>query len=234
MKYSNVNIESGRIVYNGGGFKPSKNDVRKSAAEEAEAIIENAKKEAEKLIADGESKREAIFAAAEEQGYKSGIEKAYKDAERENEAALGEIKAIIGKLDAYKEKYIADRKRDIIELSFRIAEKVINQKLASDKEIFLKIYEKAVQDLVAQKWLKITVSKADADVATSSSDLLLTMVSGAERLEIKVLDDVPQGTCIVETTEKIIDASVRTQLNALREAVCKVQAASEDSFSDSI
>ena len=221
LKYSNVNVESERILYNSGDLKTIKTNKMKNAIIEADVIIENAKKEAEALITDAENKKASIYAAAEKQGYKNGFEKAYADVTKENKAAIGEIKEIIGKFDAYKEKYIADNKKDIIELSFKIAEKVVNEKLTSDKKIFLKMYEKAVQDLMAQKWLRITVSKDDEDIVTANSDLLLTMVSGAERLDIKVLDDVPKGTCIVETAEKIVDASVCTQLKALREAVCK-------------
>jgi flagellar biosynthesis/type III secretory pathway protein FliH len=45
------------------------------------------------------------------------------------------------------------------------------------------------------------------------------MVDGAERIELEVLDDAPSGTCIVETSDKIVDAGIHTQIGMLRDAV---------------
>ncbi|HBR32909.1 MAG TPA: hypothetical protein DD733_12600 [Clostridiales bacterium] len=82
--------------------------------------------------------------------------------------------------------------------------------------MFLDIYEKAVKDIVAQKWVRLSVSDSDAVFATSHSDQLLGMVSGAERINIKVLDNAPKGSCIVETAEKIVDSGIDTQLSFLK------------------
>lgn len=122
-------------------------------------------------------------------------------------------------IDGEREKIMADAQSDTIDLAFAIAEKVLGQKIISDKNTFFKIYEKAVKDIKAQKWVKLSVSKHEVEFATQHSDYLLSVVEGAERIEIEVLEDAPAGTCIVETSEKIVDASIKTQIGLLRDAV---------------
>lgn len=192
---------------------------------EATKIIENAKIEAEQIKRNALEEANAAIAASKETGYKLGYKVGYKEATQaalnEYSVALNEIKAVINRIDEEKDRIFEESKKDVIDLSFKIAEKIINQKLAEDKESFLKIYENAVKDLSSQKWVKLSLSKQSVDIVTKNIDYLVEMVSGAERLEIKVLDDAPEGECIVETSEKIVDASVQTQLNTLREAVFK-------------
>ena len=76
-----------------------------------------------------------------------------------------------------------------------------------------------MKDLTAQRWIKLTVGKHDFEIASANSKYLVGLVSGADRIEIVVLDDAPVGTCIVETSEKIVDASILTQLQVLKNVI---------------
>ena len=226
LKHSSVNIETCHIIYNNpasnsnaNGNKIKKTNTISDAKEEADRIIENAQNYAAKVKSYAERKAEADYEEAKNTGFKVGYEEATELVESKNLAVAHEIENLLVELDANKEQLIDENKQNVIELAFKIAERVINQKLTSDKELFFKIYEKAVKDLVAQKWLKLTISKNEVQLVTSNSDYLLSMVSGAERLEVEVLDDAQKGTCIVETSEKIVDESIITQLDKLRNSV---------------
>jgi len=181
---------------------------------------------AEQIIADAQRKADQIMkkalsdaAEVEKEGYVKGFNNGLKAAEKENEVELERIKAIISRLDDDSERFYKQEKQNVIDLALNIAEKVVCQKMASDKDIFIKLYEKAVKDLTAQRWIKLSISKHEFEIATAHSDYLVELVSGAERVELVVLDDAPAGTCIVETSEKIVDASVLTQFNVLKNAL---------------
>jgi Flagellar biosynthesis/type III secretory pathway protein len=194
-------------------------ETNDAAETKAKNVIENAKIEAEKIKQRALEEARVSVADAKEAGYNEGFKKACLEVECGNKKALNEMISVMDRLEREKDKLFAKNRKEIIELSLKIAEKVINQKLTADEKSYLKIYEKAVKDLTAQKWVKISVSKQEAEFVTKNSDYLLAMIDGAERLEIEVLDDMPSGTCIVETSDKIVDASVHTQLDRLRTAI---------------
>lgn len=228
LKFDNVNVETSQLLYSSiceenkaAAEVPQKNDCREIAEEQAKIIIKNAKHYASKVRGYAQKKSEKDFEEARSAGFKEGYEAGREIVEKENQIITRELKALIKNLDEQKEKFISFNEKDIIDVAFKIAEKVIKQKLDRKDEAFMKIYKNAVKDLVAQKWVKITVSDLDLEFVTSNSDYLISIVSGAETIDINVLDGAPKGTCIVETSEKIVDASVDTQLNALYKAIVK-------------
>jgi len=234
LKYENV--ETSRIPYNFIRIKEQEVIETKHSNQtvniEELINVKNSKNEAKKIIYDANSYAALIKNNAEKQaecdcekakaiGYAAGFKSATIEAEKKNLLELEEIKQVLKNLDEQKSKFIAENKQNTIDLAFKVAEKAINQRLSSDDGLFLKIYEKAVKDLTAQKWLKLSISKSEVQIVTTNSEYLLSMVSGAERLEIEVLEKAPKGTCIVETTEKIVDASINTQLEVLHKVMSK-------------
>lgn len=237
FKVSYVNVETdGVMYYKTQNVNKSNNavkneqaaiEIQKAAEAKAQNIIKNAKIDAENIMRQSLEEAQASIADAKkagydagyETGYNEGFEKACSDVQTQNEKVLNEIMAIMDRLDEEKDRLFAENKKDIIELSFKIAEKVINQKLTTDEQSFLKIFENAAKDLTAQKWVKISVSNQQVEFVTKNSDYLLSVIGGAERLEVEVLDNAPAGECIIETSDKIVDASVSTQIDLLRAAV---------------
>lgn len=190
-----------------------------SAEEEAKTIIEDAKTHAEKIRDYAYKKAEIEYEEAKTAGFKAGYEAGNEVFQKENRKTVDELKRLVVDIDEQKERYIQYNDRKICNLIFKIAEKIINQRLDKNGEIFLNIYKKAVQDLVAKKWVKLTVSGYEYELATSNSEYLTQLVSGAETIDIQVLADAPRGTCIIETSEKIVDASVNKQLEGLHNTI---------------
>ncbi|MDD4164787.1 MAG: FliH/SctL family protein [Eubacteriales bacterium] len=195
---------------------------RKSSIPDAESkaktILDKATEAAEEINRNAVLAAKKEFEIASERGFAEGFNKGQEQATEKYNAGLEEIKRIISELEANKISFLTENRSNIIELAFKVAEKVVNRKLTEDQGLFLDIYEKAVKDIVAQKWVRLSVSDSDAVFATSHSDQLLGMVSGAERINIKVLDNAPKGSCIVETAEKIVDSGIDTQLSFLKKA----------------
>lgn len=229
IKVSYVSVDSGCVAYS----RPQSKKVKVAAQDDsgeakmnvekaramAQRIIENAKAEAENIKQRARDEAAAVLDEAKAAGYEDGLEQGRLKAQLDNQQALNEIKSVMERLEKEKDRLFAENKVDAIELAFTIAEKVMNQKLGMDEKSFLKIYDKAVKDLSAQKWVKLSVSGQEEEFVTKNSEYLRSMVDGAERLELEILDDAPAGTCIVETNEKIVDASIQTQLSLLRDAV---------------
>lgn len=186
-----------------------------AARAEAAKIIEDAQEYAENIKFNAERQAESEYAVARETGYSDG----YAEANENSKDLFDQISVIIQQLEERKVSLVEENKDFVIDLAFKIAEKVIGKKLIGDKDLFLGLYQRAVKDINAQKWVKLTVSENEAEFATSQSEYLTSLVKGADRIEITVSEKSPCGTCIVETSEKIVDASIATQMNILYSAV---------------
>lgn len=230
IKVSQVNVEAASVMYSAPKKEkseatvkvvnsPSPGEIISEAKLAARAIIESAEAEAEEIRRRVKEEAATLLAEARMNGYKEGLEQGRVKAQLEAKQLLDEIKALMERLDGDKESLLAQTKTDTIDLAFTIAEKVLEQRLVADRKMFLKLYEKAVKDINAENWVKISVSKQEIEFVTRHSEYLLSMVKGAERLEIEVLEDAPPGTCIVETSEKIVDTGIHTQIGMLRDAV---------------
>jgi len=230
FKVSEVNVEAASVKYSAPKKEkgaaavkvvssPSSGDIINEAKLAARAIIESAQAEADDIKRRVKEEAAALLAESRMNGYKEGLEQGRIKGQLEVKKALDELRSLIQQIESDKEKLLAESKNDAVELAFIIAEKVLGQKVLADKNTFFKLYEKAVKDIKAQKWVKLSVSKHEVEFATQHSDYLLSVVEGAERIEIEVLEDAPPGTCIVETSEKIVDTGIHTQIGMLRDAV---------------
>jgi flagellar assembly protein FliH len=189
------------------------------ADKQAQEIINSAKIYASKIRSFARKKAEIEYEEAKTAGFKEGYEAGKEIAVRENNNNVEELKQLIKKLDNTKITYIEDTKQELLNLTFKIAEKILGEKLDKNEGSFISVFKNAVKDLTAQKWVKLSVSEFDYKFSTANADLLKNLISGAESIDIEVVEKAPKGTCIIETSEKILDASVNTQLESLYNAV---------------
>lgn len=189
------------------------------ADREAQEIINSAKMFAAKIRSFAFKKAEIAYEEAKTKGFKEGYEAGKEIALKENEDIIEQLKQLLQQLDETRENYLEDYRQELVNLTFKIAEKIIGEKLDRNDSTFISIFKNAVKDLTAQKWVKLSVSEQDYHFATANAELLKSLISGAESIDIDILEDAPKGTCIIETNEKILDASVNTQLESLYKAV---------------
>jgi len=189
------------------------------ADREAQEIINSAKIFATKIRSFAFKKAKFEYEEAKTKGFKEGYEAGKEIALKEYTSIVDQLKQLLKQLDDTKERYLDDCRQELINLTFKIAEKIIGEKLDRNESAFVSIFKNAVKDLTTQKWVKLSVSEYDYEFATANAELLKSFISSAESIEINVIENAPKGTCIIETNEKILDASVNTQLESLYKAV---------------
>ncbi|MDD7258397.1 MAG: F0F1 ATP synthase subunit B [Prevotellaceae bacterium] len=99
-------------------------------AHEANERLENIKQESESLLQEAREKQAQILKEAA-QARDSIVENAQEKARAEGDRLLGEAKA---EIESQKKKAISEIREQVATLSVQIAEKVLCQKLATDKE----------------------------------------------------------------------------------------------------
>jgi flagellar assembly protein FliH len=174
---------------------------------------------AEEIRSEAELLAKAELEKARRAGYEAGFASGMEEAGRQQRQALDELLGLIASIERHREGLLRLHEEELRTLALAIAKKVIDEKLTMDDAAFMRLFQKAVQNFSGQQWLKLTVSDYEAPFATAHAQMLLSMADGAQRIEIITLEGVPKGTCVVETPEGIVDASVDVQMDCLRKAM---------------
>ncbi len=197
---------------------------------QAELILRQAREEAEELLAGAraaaKAEQEEIRMGARDEGYREGyaqgISKAVEDAERDREAVAErmekEVQAFLEKADMAREEVLLQAQDELLDLCIAVAEKVVRVSLRSSSEVIVRMIQTATERLKRQEWVHIYISGCDTKGIAKISPALTTALGAlSQHVKIIPMGDDEGGTCIVETPEEIIDASVSTQMTNIRD-----------------
>ena len=197
---------------------------------QAELILKQAREEAETLVeqarANAKAEQEQIRAGARDEGYRvgyaEGTAKAMEDAARDREATAArleqEVQTYLEKADMAREEMLLQSREELLDLCLAVAEKVVRVSLRSSRDVVVRMIQAATERLQRQEWVHIYISGCDAKGAAQISPALTTALGAlSQHVKIVPMGDDESGTCIVETPEEIIDASVSTQMSNIRD-----------------
>ncbi|QHI71976.1 FliH/SctL family protein [Aminipila terrae] len=204
-------------------------DILDRASDEAARIIDGAHEEAQKII---EEKVQKAMAEASEKGFAQGFEKGqnagYLDAENAvNEGMIQEAAAFRKELEESlqafeerKEEILQSNLGELSDLAVNIAEKVIKISLKSSKDVVAKMIVAAAEDCRDKQWAKVYISHEEKAIAMNlEKELIDALNQISSNVKVVVMEDEPSGTCIIESPDQIIDASVGTQLDNIRQII---------------
>ena len=210
--------------------EPKKETPVHYAQLQAELILNQAREEAEQILAQArqraEAEQEEIRAGARDEGYREGyaqgIAKAMDDSVRDREATAArlekEVQAFLEKASLAREEMLLQTREELLELCLSIAEKVVRVSLKSSSEVIVRMIQTATERMKRQEWVHIYISGCDTRGSAQISPALTTTLGAlSQHVKIVPMGDEEDGTCIVETPEEIIDASVSTQMSNIRD-----------------
>lgn len=210
------------------------NDPIDFARIQAESIVKDAEAQAEEILRKAREEAEAQREAAREQGRQEGYEagfgegrqqgvsKAMEDAAKEKENLETEFGRRVEAFSKSAERALTHQLNDNLkgmrDLAIAVAEKVVCISLRSSSEVIAKMIQTAVDKQKRREWVHIYISEGDAKGMTSLPPALASALSElSDHVRIIPMADDESGTCIVEFPDEIIDASVSTQLQNIRE-----------------
>ena len=212
--------------------EPKKETPVHYAQLQAELILNQAREEAEQILAQArqraETEQEEIRAGARDEGYREGyaqgIAKAMDDSVRDREATAArlekEVQSFLEKASLAREEMLLQTREELLELCLSIAEKVVRVSLKSSSEVIVRMIQTATERMKRQEWVHIYISGCDArQLAQISPALTPTLGALSQHIKVVPMGDDEGGTCIVETPEEIVDASVSTQMSNIRDVL---------------
>lgn len=181
----------------------------------AEYIINNAnlraKTEKETIIGDAMVEADKIRDNAFAMGYNEGFEKTKEELLGCTEKLNDSLQQII----TNHEESLQQIKKDIEKISLAIAEKILQKQLEVDDFAMLNLIEELISENKQSSFIKVEISDQMEHLVDHVQTLFAKKypqlsVSKANR---------PQGACIVDTPDGVIDASIQTQLENIRKAI---------------
>ncbi len=197
---------------------------------QAELILKQAREEAERIVVDARAaakqEQEQIRAGARDEGYRDGYAqgtaKAMEDAVRDREAVAQrleeDVAAFLEKASLARDEMLNQTQAELLDLVIAVAEKVVRVSLKSSSEVIVRMIQAATERMKRQEWVHIYISGCDTKgMAQISPALTLALGALSQHIKVVPMGDGEDGTCIVETPEEIVDASVSTQMSTIRD-----------------
>lgn len=198
----------------------------------SEEILEQAKIQAEKLLADAREQAEILREEAFGEGREQGIEEGRKQAYTEYMSELGEeiknlqrnaadvIQSVSQEKARILEKYADDLKK----IALAVAEKIVHTSLQASGDVVKRMILAATDKMTKRQWAKIYITKCNTGIALDVDAEFLDMLSHlSDNIKIVAMENEEEGTCIIELPDEIIDASVGTQLENIKDIINNVR-----------
>jgi type III secretion protein L len=175
-----------------------------SASSKARELLRKAQQEADEILRDAQEQREKD----KQQGYQEGYQE-----------GLAQVTELLVKARLEHEQLLRNANKDLMDLAFKIAEKIIGTQLQIDQSTILSIVAQAMQGVRQSRQLTIRVHPADAKILREQKDELLEKLGGQRVVDILEDKKVLQGGCIIESEIGTVEAQLQTQLERLRKAL---------------
>lgn len=197
---------------------------------QAEEILKDAKRKAEELAEKRRQEAEEEINAAKEEakaeGYRKGYAEGLARAEVESKAKIEEqlqkqvqqVADFLEQASRERDEVIRQAQSELCDLSIAIAEKVIHISLKSSSEVIARMIQVVTEKMKRREWVHIYIGGSDAKgLAQIAPELTVALAGLSDHIKIIPMADDESGTCIIEMPDEIIDASVSTQLQNIRD-----------------
>lgn len=201
-------------------LREAEETLRRSVVRSSE-ILDEARRQAEKMK---EEARQQGYEEGFAEGEKEGEQSAKKEGEavwqKKTEAFEKEISSYIRQMDHARDKVLEKYIDDLKDISLAVAEKIIRISLKDSGEVVKRMILSATEKLKKKSWVKVYIAQSEREMRINGDRELLEELSRiSDNVKIVSMEEAEPGTCIVEMPDEIIDASVSTQLENIRDIV---------------
>ena len=180
-----------------------------SASAKARELLQKAQQEAESIL----QKAEEAAQKQRQNGYDTGYQE-----------GLAQTTELLMKARLEQEQFLKNANRDLMDLAFKIAEKIIGKQLEIDPDSIISIVKQAMQTVRQTKQLTIRVHPDDAKRLKANEEELQEALGRQRFLDVVEDKKVQQGGCIIESEIGTVEAQLNTQLERLKKILLQPKA----------
>lgn len=195
-------------------------------------ILEETEEQSQKILSDAHKQadilRQKAFAEGREEGVEAGYQEAYAEQRRLLDQEILKLQnnasEVLRSISIEKTKLLEQYVDDLKKISLAIAEKIIQTSLQSSGDIVKRMILAATDKITKKQWAKIYITKCETGVSMEvDAEFLDALSKLSDNIKIITMDNGEEGTCIIELPDEIIDASVSTQLENIKDILNNVR-----------
>lgn len=222
------------------GFSSEKSEAleeqRDETEEEVRRILAEARQQAEELLSEARQQAEEEFETARAAGYRAGYSTGYEESRRRAEGECRmefekelhsfqeDMRKALKSVEEAKERCLRNYLDELKDCAIAIGEKVIQISLRSSGEVIRQMIISATEKLKKTAWVKIYIDKGDYDMMMEGdADIIDELSRLSDNIKFVVMDKEDNGNCIIEMPEEIVDVSVNTQIENIKDILENVR-----------
>lgn len=200
-----------------------------SAKMEAEQILQSAREKQDELMKQLEHERSLwieeralLVEEAKREGYVEGREIGRNEALAEYEDIISHSRSIVDRSQKDYIEKIESAEETILQLSLKVAEKVMATKLTENPHDFLHIVKQVLKEVKEYENIKIHVHPTKYELVLNQKNELMSILTNETDLFIYANEEAEENSCYIESPYGRIDASIDTQLVELKQQLIEL------------
>lgn len=198
------------------------NDIIAQAQAKANALTADAKAATKTVLEKAAVESAAMKEQAKKDGYKEGFDKGSAEAKVKCEKYVEAAAKFIAEINSSKETYYISHEALLREAVFEMVKKITLAELDRDDKMIERIIVNAAKQFRNSDYIKISLLEGEVSKEfTSDAEFINKLIAFIPEIEVEYLNpgEAEKGTVILDNDKEIIDASVPTQLEFLREII---------------
>ncbi|HVN70457.1 MAG TPA: FliH/SctL family protein [Desulfomonilia bacterium] len=175
--------------------------------------------QAEAILKKASAEKEAIEMEAYRKGLEQGQAQGQKMAVKKVEPLIQTLSKTIEELKKMRQLIIEKHQDQILEILVLIAEKVIHREIHLSPDIILETLSHACAYLTQTEEIRLRVHPSDFEYIRDIEQILSTHLTGKGDIHFVEDTTIDRGGIIIDTEFGEIDASIRSQVDHMREVL---------------
>lgn len=189
------------------------------AKQHIQKLIDDAQDTVDSMLEDAAKEAENIRRKAYEEGFAKGNEEALQQEAEHAEIIRRQFAMLLKELRASEESRNATMQENILKLSLKIAEKIVNLSMENDDSVFMGLVKEAVNRLNAKEKFTIHLNQREYDRFFAEGSGWLSDAIQSASFSVTADASIAPGGITVISQDGVVRAGVDMQLEKLRKAL---------------
>ncbi|NPV43049.1 MAG: hypothetical protein HPY70_03565 [Firmicutes bacterium] len=179
----------------------------------AQQILEQAEKERREILQKLQEEIKALKKQGYDEGFSIGKQEGFEKGLQEYKGHIKEAIELKKQFLLEKQRIVKLAEKDIVELSIKIVEKVLDEALTENRDYIINLISAGLNKCNEKEGIIIRVPQESYELVDSHRENILKSVEGIS--EVSIIGDITlkRGQCIIETPSEKINTSISQQLN---------------------
>lgn len=157
-----------------------------------------------------------------EQGYEEGLKKSSDEMRKQEKTIkekISQLDKLLKEISNFKSEQIRNFLPEIVNLSLKIAKKIVSTEISINKNIALNIIKETLKEIPLTEQIIIKINPEDFKNLSAE---LKELISENSAIKIIPSSEINQGGCYIEAQEQIIDSTIEEKFKEIENALNSV------------